>query len=391
MSASPDKSAPPAWILRRHGPPVEIWGLSPEERLRRSLTRAGCTPVTVVDSESPPTPPAQGHIVVFRGDSIFDERLATALAAARDTLLVAPDQGAVAAHVGVEAIEGTLRALGPDAEAEPPVGLRRVTPGELAPAYVASLRKSEPPYVYPARPELAREVEARTFAASYKGITDLVTRWVWPRPAAAVTRACARAGIRPNTVTLWSWVFAIAAMLLFAEGWFGAGLVLAWAMTFLDTVDGKLARVTLTSSRLGDVLDHGLDLLHPPFWYFAWGVGLSEGHGVATALVVGGYVLGRLLEGVFLAAFKIETHSWKPIDSLFRTITARRNPNLILLSVGALAGRPDLGLWMVALWTVVSIGFHVARLLQAFGARSRGEAIVAWDAPRTRAATEGIA
>jgi phosphatidylglycerophosphate synthase len=162
-------------------------------------------------------------------------------------------------------------------------------------------------------------------------------------------------------------------------------------MTFLDTVDGKLARVTLTSSRLGDVLDHGLDLLHPPFWYLAWGLGLPEGHGVATALVVGGYVLGRLLEGVFLAAFKIETHSWKPIDSLFRTITARRNPNLILLSVGALAGRPDLGLWMVALWTVVSIGFHIVRLLQAFAARSRGEAIVAWDAPRTEAATEGAA
>jgi len=98
--------------------------------------------------------------------------------------------------------------------------------------------------------------------------------------------------------------------------------------------------------------------------------------------VVGGYVLGRLLEGVFLAAFRIETHSWKPIDSLFRTITARRNPNLILLSVGTLAGRPDLGLWMVALWTVVSIAFHVVRLLQAFVARSRGEAIVAWDGPR---------
>ena len=28
-------------------------------------------------------------------------------------------------------------------------------------------------------------------------------------------------------------------------GWFGAGLVCAWIMTFLDTVDGKLARVTV--------------------------------------------------------------------------------------------------------------------------------------------------
>ena len=79
-------------------------------------------------------------------------------------------------------------------------------------------------------------------------------------------------------------------------------------------------------------------------------------------------------------AFDIETHSWRPIDSLFRTITARRNPNLILLSVGALGGRPDLGMWMVALWTLVSLGFHSARLVQAFAARRGGETIAAWHA-----------
>ncbi len=50
---------------------------------------------------------------------------------------------------------------------------------------------------------------------------------------------------------------------------------MGWLMTFLDTVDGKLARVTVTSSRLGDVLDHGLDIIHPPLWYIAWGVGLT--------------------------------------------------------------------------------------------------------------------
>ena len=59
-----------------------------------------------------------------------------------------------------------------------------------------------------------------------------------------------------------------------ARGAFLSGLVCAWAMTFLDTVDGKLARVTLTSSRIGDVMDHGLDLVHPPFWWWAWGIGL---------------------------------------------------------------------------------------------------------------------
>jgi len=34
---------------------------------------------------------------------------------------------------------------------------------------------------------------------------------------------------------------------------------------------------------------------------------------------------------------------------------------------------------MVAIWTVVSIGFHIVRLLQAMVERSRGEVIRAWD------------
>src|SRR3546814_17463336 len=57
---------------------------------------------------------------------------------------------------------------------------------------------------------------------------------------------------------------------------FGWGLVAAYAMTFLDTVDGKLARVTLTSSPIGNVFDHGIDLVHPPFWWWAWIVGLAH-------------------------------------------------------------------------------------------------------------------
>jgi len=150
-------------------------------------------------------------------------------------------------------------------------------------------------------------------------------------------------------------------------------------MTFLDTVDGKLARVTLTSSRVGHVLDHGLDLAHPPFWYWAWGVGATGGLDAATAVVIAGYFLGRGLEGIFLLAFGMETHCWRRVDNLFRTITARRNPNLILLTVGAAAGAPATAMQMVAIWTVASLAFHTVRLVQAFVARSRGEAIRAWD------------
>jgi phosphatidylglycerophosphate synthase len=251
---------------------------------------------------------------------------------------------------------------------------------------MANLRKAEPLSVLRVGPGNVAEVERMLFGAAYKSITDLVTKWAWPAPAAAVTRRLADRGVHPNLVTALSWVLAALAAGLFWQGSFGLGLLVAWSMTFLDTVDGKLARVTLRSSRFGHVFDHSLDLIHPPFWYLAWGLGASGGVDAATAFVVAGYVAGRLLEGLFLLSFQFETHCWRPVDSLFRTITARRNPNLILLSVAAVAGLPGQGMPLVALWTAVSLGFHSVRLGQAWWARWRGTPVTPWDEAPARGA-----
>jgi phosphatidylglycerophosphate synthase len=379
-SSPPDDARPAAWILcEPDAPELSLWGLSPAERLRRSLRRVGCDRVESVTSAAPPEPPPRSTLLVLRGDWVYDERLVAALADAANTALCDAASGAcVAVHVAAARAAEAARALGARVPAAP-AGLRQHTPAQLAPAYDAKLRKSERPYLLQARRQALREIETRTFTASYKGATDLVTKWVWPTPARAATRWLAAAHVHPNTVTLASWLLAIAAFWLFARGAFGWGLAAAWLMTFLDTVDGKLARVTLTSSRLGDVLDHGLDLVHPPFWWWAWGLGIGAPTGAATLVVVGGYFAGRALEGAFLARFGLEIHSWRPADTLFRTITARRNPNLLLFSVATAGGRPDLGMTLVAIWTAVSLAFHALRLAQAFAARWRGEAVVPWD------------
>lgn len=392
MPASPQETQRPAaalsaatgWILGRsarapEGSELRVFGLTASERMRRALARAGCATRRVDDDALPVLEPDE-RVAVLRGDRILDDRLVRALVDSADTWLVHATLGPLGAQVAARDAAAAVAAL--RGNGDPPAPLRRVTPEALVPLWRADLRKAEPPWACDARPEQADEIERRIFDASYKGVTDLITKWLWPRPARVATRWCAERGIAPNTVTLLSWVLALAVIPLFAKGWFGLGLVLAWLMTFLDTVDGKLARVTLTSSRFGDVLDHGLDLLHPPFWYLAWAYGLAPPEPVAAAIVVAGYLVGRALEGAFLARFHIEAHSWRPIDALFRTITARRNPNLILLSVGAAGGRPDLGLVMVALWTIVSLAFHTVRLAQAFAAQRRGEPVTAWDEAR---------
>jgi phosphatidylglycerophosphate synthase len=229
-----------------------------------------------------------------------------------------------------------------------------------------------------------RIIEWRMFKGAYKGVTDFVTKWFWPWPAFFVTRWCAAARITPNAVTAASFVMVLVALWLFVAGYFALGVIAAWFMTFLDTVDGKLARVTLTSSKWGNVFDHGIDLIHPPFWYFGWYYGIAA-LGLESAwqvpalwIIVLGYVLGRLQEGFFLWRFKVEIHAWRAIDSWFRLFTARRNPNLAIITAAVVAGRVDIGFLAVAVWTILSLAFHFLRIGQAIAAKARGEAVQSW-------------
>jgi hypothetical protein len=173
-------------------------------------------------------------------------------------------------------------------------------------------------------------------------------------------------------------VLVFVAMWAFWHGHYGWGLVAAWVMTFLDTVDGKLARVTMQSSKFGDFFDHSIDLIHPPFWWWAWVVGLAalapplEPHPLALKVILIGYVVQRLEEGLFDVFFKVSPHLWQRFDSFMRLITARRNPNLAILTVFAIAGRPDIGVNVVAAWVAICIVIHAVRMLQAALARRHG-------------------
>jgi phosphatidylglycerophosphate synthase len=385
-------TAPSAWILIPPEPEdgagssanLRVWGLSAVERLRRSLERSGATAVEILEAGQPVPVSCPAPCAVFRGDYFYDERLVLGVLNGPLGVLVhatveAGEDAAVAAKLDGARLGEAIRAL---REAESSGAMPRLrdmpalSPLDLAPAYNPALRKLDPPFLHRAEADSVRRVENRIFSSSYKGLTDLVTKWVWPLPARELTRLLARRQVHPNTVTLLSYALTLAALGLFAAGWFTAGLVAGWLMTFLDTVDGKLARCTLTSSRLGGALDHGLDLVHPPLWWVAWAYGLApgmEGYQTAMWIIVGGYLLGRALEGIFLVTFKMEIFLWRPFDGFFRTIISRRNPNLLMLSAGVALGRPDAGYLAVAAWTLICNAIHILRLVQAFRARSRGE------------------
>jgi phosphatidylglycerophosphate synthase len=249
------------------------------------------------------------------------------------------------------------------------------------------LRKRERPFVLRLGPADAEPVERAAYDAAYKGVTDALTLYLWRKPAFYLTRWAARAGLSPNFVTLIGAVLCVLAFYLFWRGEYWSGVLSGFVFMVLDTVDGKLARVTGASSKWGEVFDHGIDLIHPPFWYWAWLHGLAV-YGApieplyATMVlwaIIGGYVAQRIIEGLFIKRFNgMHIHVWRRIDSQFRLVTARRNPNMVILVAALLLRRPDIGLELVALWTLVSLIFHAVRLAQASEQAARGQKIVSW-------------
>jgi phosphatidylglycerophosphate synthase len=328
---------------------------------------------------------AGGGPLVANLDYVFDSAWLKLVAGRPDSVVT---QGGVPVLANIEDMEKRLAvtlAMREGRAADVP-GLAVIAFEESGSLQNEELRKRERPFMGRLTPATVRGLERESYFGAYKGVTDVLTKYLWPEWALVLTRLAARLGITPNQVTTVGALLCVAATFLFAEGWYWTGLLAGLVFMVLDTVDGKLARCTLTSSWWGNIFDHGIDLVHPPFWWWAWGAGLyaygrpleRETFWWVLAAIVGGYVVQRVIEGAFIAWFKIHIHVWRPFDSWFRLFTARRNPNMVILAAFLAAGRPDWGLIGVAAWTVASLVVHAVQLVQALAARKRGQAVTSW-------------
>ncbi len=352
---------------------VCLWGLSSHERLARQAASLG---IAQGSDEEPP-----GKALLVRADYLYEPRTLSGLLQRGGVLM----DGAVPAAAAVAAADAAAaKALLTEAPSQGGAALPRLGVKDLS-SFEGDLRKSAPPLLERIAPAQAEELENRLYGASYKGVTDFVTKWWWPAPAKRAVRLCANWRISPNSVTVAGLVLMLAACWLFFIGWFAAGLFLAWIMTFLDTVDGKLARVTVQSSKVGHLLDHGMDIVHPPFWYWFWGLALTPlepwlglDFNWLMGCVIVGYLGGRLIEAAFHALGDASLFAWRPFDAYFRLFTARRNPCLVLLTAGWLVGSPAWGFRLVALWTLASTLVLLLRLAAAGWVRASQGPLTSW-------------
>ena len=306
------------------------------------------------------------RVLALDAQTVVDARLYDFITAQPRDLAI-EDAGAAMAWIADPA------ALAPDAmdlrSALAPA-LPRLTQAEF-PGFIRNLRRTLPFYLFRVtNAEERAKVERFLFWSNYKGSTDFFTKYVYPPLVWLMVRPLARAHVHPNWVTIISIVLTFAAVPLFGAGYFLAGFLCAYGMSVLDSVDGKLARLTFTDSKLGNVLDHGLDLVHPPFWYCAWAYGLSSASNggevwspvfLASLLMLVLYVIDRLILKVYPTRFGRGLHTHAPMDGFVRTFISRRNINLPLFTVGYVAGLGIETIYLIVFWQAATCLYHGAR------------------------------
>jgi len=408
------------WIDATEGKgALRLFGMSLLERVLRGIREAGLAPAAVRVELSPGASPslpddlAKALPLELRADSApLAERLAAAAREARGRPLLALSADTVvdtrllrhlAAKVGSVAyrdgepgrpaavlrLEGELPegAAAGDAllalvESSVASGAAKELRGAECEAYIPKLRRRMRFYLRRVdTPETRDRVERFLFWSNYKGSTDFLTKYVYPPFVWAMVRPLARWRVHPNWVTALDVVATVAAVPFFALGMWVPGLALAYLMSVLDSVDGKLARLTFTSTAVGDVMDHGLDIVHPPVWYAAWGLALGEGSVtsgpfVASLVLFAFYVIDRLLAPLFKKRTGMSIHAYTDLDVRVRTFISRRNVNLAFMTA-ALALHPLVPSWSlpvvafyaIAAWQVACCIFHADRVIRYWNAR----------------------
>jgi phosphatidylglycerophosphate synthase len=374
-----------------------LFGLAPIERLRRSAAKASegalvvlsgpgasssSWPGAEVDADAAPLGArlrralaAGRDLVAVDGANVIDPRLIGFLLRSARPVLASRGEGAGRA-VALRLESAQADAIPADATDLRAVADALVAAGRIAPvdeqafpAYVDKLRRSLPYWLHAVSDAATRKrLERQMFWENYKGSTDLLTRWVYPPIVWPLVLLCTRLRIHPNVITVVSIAFTVAAVPPFAEGHWLLGFFCAYAMSVLDSVDGKVARLTLTDSKIGNLLDHGIDQVHPPFWYFAWAWGLgartpSDPLYQAAILLIVFYLADRLVLAAAKRRLGFALHAATKLDGQVRSYIARRNITMTIMAFALLLGQGAAGFWIVTAWQGLTFAWHAARTI----------------------------
>jgi phosphatidylglycerophosphate synthase len=367
-----------------------LCGISVLERLLRTLQRLDLRSVTIV-SDRPDVIRAhiarpswaRSEVSVNVADSFapidnralvvsaayYDIRLLAALLSRETTTLLVDD----GSHCGAVLMDRT-RATGTSQGFFDPFALAAKR-GEIQTldvtaisSYVTSMRRSIPPVCFPppTTTEATGSAERQILDAAQNGTLDLPAMIHAPIETWIIRHIC-RTPITPNQITLFTAAISTLVAMLFASGRLIAGTLLALGVGVLDGLDGKLARVKVETTPLGQ-REHALDYLLELSWWTA--LAYHFGNVWMWLLVlVGSDVLDRLAKKQAKQLTGRNLDDVAPFDRVVRLIGGRRNIYIWMFATGLLLRAPGEAFVALCCWGAVTAAVHLGRALRI---RARG-------------------
>ncbi len=238
--------------------------------------------------------------------------------------------------------------------------------GALDP-YSAELRGDATPYVIAAGTPGERRVAWRVLLDHVqKRALDLPGQYVDTPFENLLVRRLAPTNVTPNQITLCTLLLAGVVAALFHGGWLRVGVLLALVVGVLDGVDGKLARLKLQTSKLGE-LEHVGDFFYENGWYLALASHLARAADRPELWYAGGLLVAcDLVDGLLYLAAQRSTgrmlDELTSFDRRFRAVAGRRNVYVMIFVAGFFAGRPAAAFACAVAWAVTTVAVHAVRV-----------------------------
>ena len=311
-------------------------------------------------------------VVLFEGDGLYDERIVKVLCQSTAALCISNAQAVnppLAACVDPHSF-GTYSVNDWQNWVQTAVdkGLIETRSVHHMASYLLSLRRDVTPQLQRvSTPEAIRDIENAMYHDTFKGVMELVGAYGYRLPVRGFTRFFARTSVTPNMLTALSVVCKFAAIPFFALGWLWTGLLLAWGFVLLDSVDGKLARMTVRYSRRAGRIDKNTTLPAYLGWYLALGWHVSGGNvftppgwaGIALATFA---LFDKLSMMYFVRTFGRSLLDYAPVDRQIHLFNARKNL-LVVLMIGLLLEHTVLAFYLITVWMGLTFLAHLLRVL----------------------------
>ncbi|MBT4612248.1 MAG: CDP-alcohol phosphatidyltransferase family protein [Gemmatimonadetes bacterium] len=376
-----------------------LWGMSLTERLLRQVSLLGIEQVVVLVSQEtaqdavswrpdlqrlhslrcdtierleqlePLVAQSSGGFLLAQGDVVHDDRLLQHL------LQLGPDHCVAAADATVawlsagrwrQRLENT-----PDTDltlSQFVGGLPATSLAQMG-DYVPELRLTMTPFMIRVSDATQlRDADHLLYRRTFKGVIDAIARYGYYHLVRFLTRALSRTTLSPNLFTVLSIAGIWLAIPLFATGHLALGCVSAWAGVLLDSIDGKLARLTLNLSDAMGTIEHLSAMPGLGLWFVALGWHFTDGRlltpsveMIACWTTLAAFLIDKVISGAFRQHFSRELFDARPLDALFHLVAVRRNMHLLILTIGVVLGTPQTALVAMAVGMLMTLGVHISR------------------------------